>query len=95
MTVNSESLPASAFDAANVTIRCPTLFRRGDSNRDGSIDISDAICILSGLFGFGGGPCQAVGADCLKAEDVNDDGASDITDPIMLCKLVPRKRSRA
>jgi hypothetical protein len=85
MTVNSESLPVGAFDSATITIRCPTLFRRGDSTRDGFIDISDAICIFSGLFGVdAGGSCLTKVPECLKAVDVNDDGTTDITDPIML-----------
>jgi len=52
-------------------------FIRGDSNRDGGVDISDAVGILLYLFG---------GRDvtCLDAFDVNDSGTVDISDPIAL-----------
>jgi len=45
------------------------LFRRGDTNADGSVDISDAVFLL--VFLFAGGPAPT----CLESGDVNDDGA--------------------
>ena len=56
----------------------PTLFRRGDSNDDGSSDLSDAIHILGHLFIGTGAPT------CMKAGDWNDDGTMDISDAIGL-----------
>ena len=50
---------------------------RGDTNRDGRIDISDPISILGFLFGSYVTPCQAAG-------DANDDNRLDIADPIFL-----------
>ena len=53
-------------------------FCRGDANADGNVDIADAICNLSYLFGEGPQPT------CLDAADANDDGAVDIADAIAL-----------
>ncbi len=58
----------------------PTLqifFTRGDSNRDGGVDIADAIHALGALFT--GGPIL-----CADASDANDDGFLDIADPIAI-----------
>ena len=58
----------------------PTLavyFRRGDSNRDGAVDISDAIHSLQYLF-------DGVPALCEDATDMNDDGQLNIADPVRL-----------
>jgi len=52
------------------------LFKRGDANADGSINIADAIFILSFLFA---GDTQPV---CFDAADSNDDGGVDIADAI-------------
>jgi hypothetical protein len=51
-------------------------FRRGDTNGDGAVDLSDAIATLGFLF-LGEGT-----ATCLDALDVNDDGQVDLSDPI-------------
>ena len=53
-------------------------FRRGDSNSDGVIDISDSIATLQWLF-ICGDDCDLV---CRDAADFNDDGAIDISDAI-------------
>lgn len=52
-------------------------FVRGDSNRDGAVDISDVLGILFSLF---------AGRDlsCRSAGDSNDDGGVDISDSIFL-----------
>ncbi|HAK94276.1 MAG TPA: hypothetical protein DCM87_04565 [Planctomycetes bacterium] len=55
---------------------------RGDTNRDGTIDIADAISVLSYLFGAADDPSKAYLALCLDACDINDNGAVDIADPI-------------
>jgi hypothetical protein len=52
------------------------IFRRGDSNQDDAVDISDAIHTLGFLF-LGGGPLA-----CEDAADANDDGRIDVSDPI-------------
>ncbi len=52
------------------------LFLRGDSNSDGTVDISDSLFTLNYLF-VGGPPLS-----CQDAADTNDDGRVDISDPI-------------
>ncbi|HVR75105.1 MAG TPA: hypothetical protein VMT52_12265, partial [Planctomycetota bacterium] len=51
-------------------------FRRGDSNRDGAVDISDPIRVLGFLF-LGG-----AGLPCPDAADSNDDGNIDLSDAV-------------
>jgi len=51
-------------------------FRRGDSNSDGSINISDPVFNLNYQFERGAAP------SCLKTADVNDDGMINLADPI-------------
>ena len=56
----------------------PARFRRGDCNDDGTVDISDAVCILEWLF---------LGSDtpgCIAVTNVDGNGQVDITDPIYL-----------
>lgn len=59
---------------APLTVR----FRRGDTNADDTIDISDGIGILSFLFTGG------KASPCKKAADTNDDGTLDISDGVAL-----------
>jgi hypothetical protein len=59
-------------------------FSRGDGNTDGAVDIGDAVCILSYLFGSPENECKALVAGCLDASDANDDGAIDLGDGIYL-----------
>jgi len=53
------------------------LFRRGDSNVDRRLVISDGIFTLNALFAGGTLGCE-------DAADTNDDGVVDISDPIAL-----------
>jgi hypothetical protein len=56
---------------------CPSAaFRRGDSNFDCRVDISDATYTLNFLFAGGGSPA------CLDGADANDTGRVDISDAI-------------
>jgi len=52
------------------------LFKRGDINVDGAVNIADAITVLGHLFGGEPEP------PCLDAADTNDDGAINIADAI-------------
>jgi|GEM_PF-4368897 len=52
-------------------------FERGDSNGDGSTDISDAITTLKKLF-----QDPTAGDACEDSQDANDDGEVDISDPV-------------
>ena len=51
-------------------------FKRGDSNGDGSYDISDAFVALNWLFL--GGPAP----ECMDAADADDTGVIELTDPV-------------
>jgi len=52
----------------------------GDANCSGEVDIADAICILTFLFGSEGEPCKT--QCCAANEDTNADDAVDIADAI-------------
>jgi hypothetical protein len=68
----------SSFSSAEcVTVGPPlVLFRRGDSNADGNLDLSDAVRVLGYLFLGEATPT------CLDACDSNDDGNLDLSDPV-------------
>jgi hypothetical protein len=51
------------------------LFKRGDSDVDGTVDAADAVKTLMYLY-------LAGDADCLDAMDDNDDGEIDLQDPL-------------
>ncbi len=55
-------------------------FLRGDSNDDGSVDVSDAVAVLGYLFQGGTAPY------CADAADANDDGSVDIGDSIVILR---------
>jgi uncharacterized lipoprotein YddW (UPF0748 family) len=55
-----------------------SLFIRGDSNGDGTPNISDAVATLSYLFSGGAEPA------CLDAADADDRGTVEITDAVYL-----------
>jgi Zn-dependent metalloprotease len=54
----------------------PTTFQRGDSNGDGTVDLSDAVTTLGYLF------VGNAEVHCLDAADSNDDDELNITDGI-------------
>ena len=54
------------------------LFKRGDGDSNGRVEITDAIAILSLLFL--GGPPPA----CPDAADTDDSGSLDITDAVVI-----------
>ncbi len=54
----------------------PGTFIRGDSNRDGKVQLSDAVYLLGFLFLGSEAPA------CLDAADSNDDGKLDLTDAV-------------
>jgi hypothetical protein len=58
------------------------LFRRGDANSDGSIDIGDPLAVLFHLFAGGGG------VRCEKSADADDSGAIGLADAIRLLQYL-------
>ncbi len=68
-----------------VEVRLPLMdhaFVRGDSNRDGVIDVSDAVQAIQAIF------LDAGSEPCGDAVDANDDGRLDIADPFFLLNFV-------
>jgi hypothetical protein len=79
------ALDVVAFDSesafllfGNSTTAPVELFRRGDADGDGAVELNDAIAVLSRLF-LGGDPPA-----CPDGADANDDGEVNLTDPITL-----------
>ncbi len=58
------------------------VFRRGDGNADGIIDLADSIYILSYLFAGGPEPF------CMDTFDANDDGSVNLADAVVLLDLL-------
>ena len=56
-------------------------YRRGDTNNDGSINLSDAVYLLGNLFPGVGIPTVL---ECLDSADCNGDGSLNISDPVTL-----------
>ena len=54
----------------------------GDANCDGQVNIADAICLLTYLFGQGGDGCKT--PCCAAGEDANNDATLNIADAIMV-----------
>ena len=67
-----------AFEAEEVGVR----FHRGDSNADGTMNITDGIFVLN--FLFLGGPSPT----CLEAANPNDDAVLNITDGIYILNFL-------
>ena len=74
--LNGEAGEVYAIDSVKVS-PFENGFSRGDTNGDGSVDISDGIATLQYLF-LGGA------ADCEDAADANDDGVVDVSDGIFI-----------
>ncbi len=87
-TSSNSGSAGERFDVCRVEFlsRCTTCtdvppepqLRRGDSNGDGKLDISDAIKVLGFLFGGMQPPT------CRDSADANDDGRTDIGDAISI-----------
>ena len=58
-----------------IALPTPRQFMRGDSNDDKTVNLADAIASLQMLFG-------SLPMTCHDAVDANDDGATDLSDPI-------------
>lgn len=58
------------------------IVRRGDSNSDGAVNVSDVIHLNSYLYQ--GGPAPA----CMNQADVNHDCQVDVSDPIYLLSFL-------
>ena len=71
--VNGNAIPDECEDEPPLEF---VSFIRGDANRDGRVDVSDAITTVDFVF-------QGIGVlRCPDATDANDDGSIDLADPI-------------
>ena len=77
-----DEAPDSTCSQTVVVLEPGVLFKRGDSNSDGNIDIADAICTLAYLFGSEQDPCKTAVPNCFDAADANDDEQINIADAI-------------
>ncbi len=59
------------------------LFRRGDINGDGGVDVTDAVEILAYLFVIG-----TETPTCFDAADVDDSGSLEVTDAVYLLEFL-------
>ncbi len=66
-----------ASDAINVTSSADPQFIRGDANRDGRVELTDAVAVLFHLF-------AGLTIDCRDAADCDNSEAIEITDAIIL-----------
>ena len=68
------------LSTVGVTARADDVWSlRGDADGSGGLGLSDAIAILSHLFGLPGEPLG-----CLAAADANEDGRVDVSDAVAL-----------
>jgi CD109 antigen len=75
----------SSVTVLNGNPPAPRKFRRGDSNNDGTVNLSDAVTALNYLFlGVWNHPQSF----CEDAADTNDDGTLNITDPIYILNFL-------
>jgi hypothetical protein len=78
LQVNGEN----CVEEAKVDLTVFRAFRRGDTNRDGDVNVSDPISTLGWLFrGAAAPPCD-------DAMDANDDGRVDISDPVRVLRYL-------
>ena len=79
VTIEVENLDGLTAASPNPFTYIPgePTFSRADTNADGHVDISDAVTILSYLFGH-------KPVSCLDACDANDDGSLNIADAVYL-----------
>ncbi len=75
ITTSGSGIPPLTDDGV-ITFVATAIFRRGDSNNDGALDVGDPIFFLGFLFSNGPTPV------CGDATDVNDDGNGDIGDAV-------------
>ena len=72
-----QGIPSAAGAGCEVDLGGGALFIRGDVNRDGAVNVSDAVRLLRHLF------AQAP-LSCADAADVDDDGRVDLADATAL-----------
>ncbi len=77
------SIAPAVQTPATITLTGQTPFRRGDSNVDGNIDISDALYILTCMFAI-----SPPALHCPVAADANDNNGVDMGDAIYILQFL-------
>lgn len=77
LTITGSSVLPDRIDGTVDFIDSP-LFRRGDPNQDGQVNLADAIFLIQYLFNDGPAPA------CLSAASSNGDNLADLSDAIFL-----------
>lgn len=77
--IGRDGAASSPAVSCSVDIPVPVEFRRGDTNEDGTSDVSDVVYYLASLF-IPGAPQPG----CYDTCDANDDGVSDISDAVVM-----------
>ena len=81
---HTRSIGAGRQDVYLIKLTPPVPYTRGDTNTDGHLDMADAVCILTYLFGAEDDPCKRGVEQCLDAADANDEGTVNIADAIRI-----------
>jgi hypothetical protein len=71
------------METRNVMHKVKVRFRRGDTNDDGTVNLTDAIASLNCLF-----TRPADCPTCTDAGDANDDGRYNISDPVSILNFL-------
>lgn len=79
-TITYEVIPLLRGGFEGCRTRCE-LFRRGDANSDGGVNITDAVTILGFLF-------RGTRVSCVDANDADDTGGVNVTDAIYLLNFL-------
>ncbi|MBI4603912.1 MAG: VCBS repeat-containing protein [Planctomycetes bacterium] len=67
------------FEGVPPTVPPASLFRRGDADRNGKADLTDAIALLQHLFQGAASPCE-------DSSDADDDGRLSLTDALVIVR---------
>lgn len=79
VTIDEAFVPGDLIFRITIDLVEQVEFVRGDVNGDGAIELTDAVNLLTRLFGATPG-----GFDCERAADVNDSNVVDISDAVIL-----------
>ncbi|MBN1419445.1 MAG: hypothetical protein JXP34_11755, partial [Planctomycetes bacterium] len=82
LTSHREGRPSLPATLVVNTFPGNVLFRRGDANADGEVNIADPVRLLAYLYAFGDPP------SCADAADADDTGRLDLADPIYLLNFL-------
>jgi len=83
---SASNVPQKGQKVIPVCIGVSRLVHTGDANCSGRVDIADAVCTLSHLFGSAGEPCKT--ACCEAQMDANASKKVDIADAVAILSFL-------